>query len=102
MENKGRIKISELDMSTEVAKRIALCLKKHEPEIFKDLMVAINAVNIKYNITGQESNPEPMEVKGRFPSNTKKGNGISYVCVYEQDNTTAMNCKHCGKSKWLH
>jgi uncharacterized coiled-coil protein SlyX len=21
---------------------------------------------------------------------------------YEQDNTTAMNCKHCGKSKWLH
>lgn len=21
---------------------------------------------------------------------------------YEQDNTTAMNCKHCGKSKWMH
>lgn len=20
----------------------------------------------------------------------------------EQDNTTAMNCKHCGKSKWMH
>ncbi|HMG16749.1 MAG TPA: hypothetical protein VK590_14935 [Saprospiraceae bacterium] len=23
-------------------------------------------------------------------------------CFYEPDNTTAMNCKHCGKSKWLH
>jgi hypothetical protein len=21
---------------------------------------------------------------------------------YEQDNTTAMNCKHCGKGKWMH
>lgn len=21
---------------------------------------------------------------------------------YEQDNTTAMNCKHCGQSKWMH
>jgi hypothetical protein len=21
---------------------------------------------------------------------------------YEQDDTTAMNCKHCGRSKWLH
>lgn len=21
---------------------------------------------------------------------------------YEQDNTTSMNCKHCGKSKWMH
>lgn len=21
---------------------------------------------------------------------------------YEQDNTTAMNCKYCGKSKWMH
>ena len=21
---------------------------------------------------------------------------------YEQDNTTAMNCKHCGKGKWIH
>jgi len=21
---------------------------------------------------------------------------------YEQDNTTAMNCKHCGRSKWIH
>lgn len=27
---------------------------------------------------------------------------IKSVCQYEQDNTTAMNCKHCGKSKWLH
>lgn len=23
-------------------------------------------------------------------------------CIYEPDNTTAMNCKWCGKSKWLH
>ena len=23
-------------------------------------------------------------------------------CYYEPDNTTAMNCKHCGKSPWLH
>jgi hypothetical protein len=21
---------------------------------------------------------------------------------YEQDNTTAMNCKHCGKGKYMH
>lgn len=21
---------------------------------------------------------------------------------YQQDNTTSMNCKHCGKAKWLH
>jgi len=27
---------------------------------------------------------------------------IKSVCQYEQDNTTAMNCKHCGKAKWLH
>lgn len=23
-------------------------------------------------------------------------------CHYEQDNTTSMNCKHCGRAKWLH
>ena len=23
-------------------------------------------------------------------------------CQYEQDDTTAMNCRHCGRSKWLH
>ncbi len=23
-------------------------------------------------------------------------------CQYEQDDTTAMNCKYCGRSKWLH
>ena len=24
------------------------------------------------------------------------------LCQYEADNTTAMNCKHCGDPKWLH
>lgn len=24
------------------------------------------------------------------------------LCQYEKDDTTAMNCKHCGKAKWLH
>ena len=23
-------------------------------------------------------------------------------CPYEPDNTTAMNCKHCGDPKWVH
>jgi hypothetical protein len=23
-------------------------------------------------------------------------------CIYESDNTTAMNCKHCGRPKWHH
>jgi len=23
-------------------------------------------------------------------------------CIYEQDNTTAMNCKHCGQGKHRH
>ena len=23
-------------------------------------------------------------------------------CNYQQDDTTAMNCIHCGKGKWLH
>jgi len=27
---------------------------------------------------------------------------MSDKCVYEQDNTTSMNCKHCGQSKWTH
>ena len=24
------------------------------------------------------------------------------LCQYEPDNTTAMNCKHCGDPKWVH
>ena len=24
------------------------------------------------------------------------------LCQYEPDNTTAMNCKHCGDPKWGH
>ena len=24
------------------------------------------------------------------------------LCQYEPDNTTAMNCKHCGEPKWVH
>ena len=24
------------------------------------------------------------------------------LCEYEPDNTTAMNCKHCGNPKWVH
>ena len=24
------------------------------------------------------------------------------LCQYEPDNTTEMNCKHCGDPKWLH
>ena len=24
------------------------------------------------------------------------------LCQYEPDNTTAMNCKHCGNPKWVH
>jgi len=24
------------------------------------------------------------------------------LCQYEPDNTTAMNCKHCGNPKWTH
>jgi len=24
------------------------------------------------------------------------------LCQYEKDDTTAMNCKYCGKVKWLH
>jgi len=27
---------------------------------------------------------------------------INQVCIYEPDNTTAMNCKHCGNPKWTH
>lgn len=23
-------------------------------------------------------------------------------CVYQPDNTTAMNCRHCGRPKWTH
>lgn len=23
-------------------------------------------------------------------------------CIYEQDDTTAMNCRKCGRSKWMH
>lgn len=25
-----------------------------------------------------------------------------HLCQYESDNTTAMNCKHCGEPKWVH
>jgi hypothetical protein len=24
------------------------------------------------------------------------------LCQYEQDNTTAMNCKNCGRGKYMH
>jgi hypothetical protein len=24
------------------------------------------------------------------------------LCQYEPDNTTSMNCKHCGEPKWAH
>jgi hypothetical protein len=27
---------------------------------------------------------------------------INQACIYEPDNTTAMNCKHCGNPKWTH
>ena len=27
---------------------------------------------------------------------------INLACNYEPDNTTAMNCKHCGNPKWTH
>jgi hypothetical protein len=27
---------------------------------------------------------------------------INQACFYEPDNTTAMNCKHCGNPKWTH
>jgi hypothetical protein len=27
---------------------------------------------------------------------------INQACIYESDNTTAMNCKNCGNPKWTH
>lgn len=27
---------------------------------------------------------------------------INQACIYEPDNTTAMNCKHCKNPKWTH
>ena len=27
---------------------------------------------------------------------------INLACNYEPDDTTAMNCKHCGNPKWTH
>ena len=39
------------------------------------------------------------EVVNFISSNTLLADSCRF---YEQDNTTAMNCKHCGKSKWMH
>ena len=27
---------------------------------------------------------------------------LTYKCQYESDDTSAMNCKHCGRPKWNH
>ena len=31
-----------------------------------------------------------------------KEEATEQLCQYESDNTTAMNCKHCGNPKWTH
>ena len=42
---------------------------------------------------------EKLNVVNFISSNPVLGDSCNF---YEQDNTTAMNCKHCGKGKWLH
>ena len=67
-----RIKIKELEMNSETAIRIAECLKKHEPEIWK---VISGELKQALQIQDDEKKVEPFNcLGGNFAKGIKKCN----------------------------
>lgn len=76
-----RIKIKQLEMNGETAIRIAECLKKHEPEIWKVLSGELKQALRIHDVVGRSE---------QFCS-------CSFVMIMRDVNTDVPFCAKCGK-----
>lgn len=72
---------------------------KKAPKELQEYVKALEASNERWKYVNDEALKKILEQAKNISSNHMLADSCRF---YEQDNTTAMNCKHCGKGKWMH
>jgi hypothetical protein len=74
-------------------------MQKTGEQIWIENLIEVYTKPLQEQITKLQTELEELKKVNFISSNTLLEDSCRF---YEQDNTTAMNCKHCGKSKWMH